>query len=60
MIRHAENFNKTDRTNEPFKKMNTLISMENLQIEEPEARLSNASNNRPAINQMVPNQIYKL
>lgn len=55
MIRHAENFNKTDRSNEPFKKMNSLISMENLRIEEPEARSSNASTGgRAAINSSVP------
>lgn len=55
MVRHAENFNKTDRSNEPFKKMNSLISMENLRIEEPEARSSNASTGgRPGINSSVP------
>lgn len=48
MIRHAENFNKTDRSNDPFKNIQRRVSveMENLRIEEPEPRLSNASNGR--------------
>lgn len=48
MIRHAENFNKTDRSQEPFKKVAQRISIgKALSTEEVEARSSNASSGRP-------------
>jgi len=51
MIRHAENFNMTNRSgNEPFKSVKKPISIEDFKIEEPESRSSNASNSRPGIN----------
>ena len=47
MIRHAENFNKTDRANEPFKKVAQRLSLGGGSIKSnedpPEARFSNAS-----------------
>ena len=51
MIRHAENFNITGKSmNEPFKAATRQISIDNLKIEEPEVRSSNASNKRPEVN----------
>ena len=48
MIRHAENFNMSGRSNDPFKRVaSQRFSIENINVQEPEARSSNASNNRP-------------
>jgi len=59
MIRHAENFNKTDRSVDPFKKIQRRVSveMENLRIEEPEPRLSNASNGRQGVRLLKANSM---
>ena len=47
MNRHAEHFNMTNRSgNEPFKAVAARLSMDNLSIEAPESRHSNASNSR--------------
>lgn len=47
MIRHTENFDMSNRSNDPFKRVaSQRLSIENINIAEPEARSSNASNNR--------------
>lgn len=56
MIRHAENFNLTNRSGaqDPFKKVVTRFSIDdNFTIEDPDARTSNLSNSRPVMNQPI-------
>ena len=51
MIRHAQNFDISGRSGgDPFKRVaSQRLSIENINVTEPEARSSNASNNRPNV-----------
>ena len=62
MSRHTQNFNmgQTNRNTDPgFKNLAEHISIDNLSIQEPEARLSNASNSRPQMNAPLQTQFSK-